>query len=55
MSFLMFIIFVAIWLIIDYFTTTYCIKKNIDLFYALHKSEVERVLKKEGKINDLRT
>ncbi len=50
MSFLMFIIFVVICLIIDYFTTTYCIKSNIDLFYALHQKEVERVLKKEGRI-----
>lgn len=55
MSFLMFIIFVVLWLVIDYITTIYCIKSNIDLFYALHKSEVERVLKKEGKINDIRT
>lgn len=46
MEILGFIIIFLVYAVIDYFITKYQIKKNIDLFYALHQVLVEKELKK---------
>lgn len=49
MEILGFIIIFFVYAVIDYYITKFQIKKNIDLFYALHQVLVDKELKKYEK------
>lgn len=49
MEILGFIIIFFVYVVIDYYITKFQIKKNIDLFYALHQVLVDKELKKYEK------
>lgn len=46
MTILQFIIFIFIWIISEFLIIKFEIKFNKELFYDLHKNEIERELKK---------
>lgn len=50
MSFLFFIIFFFITVLIEIIVVRFEIKQNIDLFYALYRQDVIKILKKEKRL-----
>ena len=49
MEFLLIILFVIIWFLIEYLCIHFEVKHNPSLFYSLHQNEIIRVLNKLDK------
>lgn len=49
MYILQFIIFIILWVLIEYFCIHFEVKQNPDLFYALHEKEIIKSLNKLNK------
>lgn len=47
-----FLIILSLLTIADYISIIVCIKQNKYLFYDMYRERIEKVLKKEGLIND---
>lgn len=50
MSYLFFIIFFFITILVEMIIVRFEIKQNIDLFYALYRQDVIKILKKENRL-----
>lgn len=46
MNFIGIVLFIPLWIFIEYLCVSWAVKKDPELFYSLHQSEIDRVLKK---------